>query len=94
VTGSLSDRRGAALRRRHEAAEGGTLVHYHVLDVKRVDVDRLVVLAGLELGVGDGGAQNLFDLLRGVLLGETKKPQRFVHVLAADLVHDEAHLVR
>src|SRR5207247_6352172 len=51
VTGSLSDRSRATLRCRHEAAERRTLVHDCVLDVERIDVDRLIPLSRLELGV-------------------------------------------
>src|SRR2546430_12212131 len=41
VTGSLSDRRRAPLRGRHEAAQRRAFVHDRVTDVERIDVDRL-----------------------------------------------------
>src|SRR3954470_17687356 len=55
VTGSLSDRSGATLRGRHEAPQRRALVHDRVTDIEGVDVDGLVPLSRLELGVGDGG---------------------------------------
>src|SRR3954468_5421778 len=70
VTGSLSDRSRATLRRRHEAAERRTFVHNRVTDVERVDIDGLIPLSRLELGVRDGGVENLRDLHRRMLLRE------------------------
>src|SRR6202030_2793558 len=94
VAGSLSDRCGATLRRRHEAAKRRAFIHDRVTDKKRVHVDRIVPFSGLELGICDGGVENFLDLLRRMLLGEAEKTERLIHILAADLIDDETHLVR
>ena len=94
MTGSLSDRSGATLRRRHEAAKRGAFVYDRMTYIKRVHVDRLGSFSRLEFGIRDRGIENFLDLLCRVLLGEAEKTERFVHILAADLIDDETHLVR
>src|ERR1043165_6768026 len=94
VARSLSYRSRASLRRRHETTQRRTLIHNRVLDVKRVDIDRLVVIPRTVFGVGDSGAENFFDLLRRMLLGEPKQSERLVHILAANLIDHQPHLVR
>src|SRR5690242_11459305 len=89
VTGTFEDSGTAALGARHPALHVRTLVHEDGLDLQLVHVRAVVVL-----GVGDGGLQYLAHQLGAVLGTELHDFQRLTHALAADLVGDQAALLR
>src|SRR5690606_9641320 len=89
VAGLLEDPIGAAHRPRTPALERGSLVDGHLGDDQVVDVDVAPVFR-----VGDGGHQQLEELLGAGLVQETKVVDRPRDLLAADQVGDDPRLAR
>ncbi len=95
VARPLANRRRASHRGRREALELRAFVHDRALDVQRVDVERRVAFARRLLGVRDGRACSVFSICFAACFFENcEVGERLVHVLAADLVDHEPHLVR
>ncbi len=84
----------AAHRRGPQALPARAFVHETARNIQLIHIQRSAGIFGLALGIGDGAAQNFFDIPRGALLGVAQNLQGVLGALAADQVHHQADLLR
>ncbi len=84
----------AAHRRGTHALPSRSFVDEAGRHVERVHVERCAGVVRLALGIGDGAAQRLLDVLRHALLGEAQCLQRIFRALAANQVNHQPRLLR
>src|SRR5208282_4708836 len=94
VAGALLVAEGTAERRGPDALPARAFVHETFRDVQVVHVERSPGILGLALRVGDGAAQDFFDIARHALAGEAQDVERLLRALPADQIHDQARLLR
>ncbi len=94
MRGALLVAERAAHGRGTQALPARAFVHEAVVHVQFVDIQRRAGVLRLALRVGDGAAQNLFDVLGRALGREAQRLQRRLRLLPADQVHHEARFLR
>ena len=73
-----------AHRRRTDSLPAGAFVDVAGVDVQHVHVERRAGIFGFAFGIGDGAAQNFFDVLRGTLERELQSVQRVLRMSPAE----------
>src|SRR5690349_16467130 len=100
--GNADPEMGGALLVAESASHGGgaetlpprAFVDETVRNKKLIDVERRSGVFGLALGVGDGAAQHLFDVLGGALRRVLKRLEGVLDAASANQVDHQARLLR